>query len=276
MSIEMICSDIDGTLLDKHRAISPETVKAVQAIRDRIPFLLVSSRMPSSMELLQDDLGTGRLPMVCYNGGLVLQYDAQGRPEVLHSEGIAAQVSSAIARACSQEDLHVSLYHNNEWFVPGMDAWALREENNTRVSPLIEDPIKVTQSWKAAGKDAHKVMIMGEEEKVDRVYSFLEAQFAGDIHLYRSRPTYIEIASKRISKASGIEKIMAKTGPANLSGVMSFGDNYNDIDMLEQSGLGIAVENAKAEVLAIADEITLSNKMHGVAVALHKHFGLSD
>ena len=50
--------------------------------------------------------------------------------------------------------------------------------------------------------------------------------------------------------------------------VVAFGDNYNDIEMLKAVGLGVAVSNAKDEVLAIADSVTETNKHDGVAIAL--------
>jgi len=53
---------------------------------------------------------------------------------------------------------------------------------------------------------------------------------------------------------------------------MAFGDNYNDIEMIRNSGLGIAVENAIQEVKDVANEITLNSKEDGVAVAIEKYF----
>ena len=52
--------------------------------------------------------------------------------------------------------------------------------------------------------------------------------------------------------------------------VIAFGDNYNDATLLEKVGLGIAVANAKEEVLAIANEITHANIEDGVALFLEK------
>jgi hydroxymethylpyrimidine pyrophosphatase-like HAD family hydrolase len=53
-----------------------------------------------------------------------------------------------------------------------------------------------------------------------------------------------------------------------LENCVAFGDNYNDVEMLEAVGLGVAVANAKAEVLAVADKVTAGNKADGVAIAL--------
>ena len=67
MECKLICSDIDGTLLDANRQLSKETIAAVQRVKSKIPFLLISSRMPKSMRLLQSELGTMETPLIAYN-----------------------------------------------------------------------------------------------------------------------------------------------------------------------------------------------------------------
>ena len=72
MECKLICSDIDGTLLDVNRSLSMETKTAVKSISPEIPFLLISSRMPKSMQLLQAELRTANMPLIAYNGALIL------------------------------------------------------------------------------------------------------------------------------------------------------------------------------------------------------------
>jgi hydroxymethylpyrimidine pyrophosphatase-like HAD family hydrolase len=65
---------------------------------------------------------------------------------------------------------------------------------------------------------------------------------------------------------------MQQSFNTDLSGVMAFGDNYNDIEMIRNCGLGIAVGNAIQEVKDVAKEITLNSKEDGVAIAIEKYF----
>ena len=58
---------------------------------------------------------------------------------------------------------------------------------------------------------------------------------------------------------------------SRLSSVIAFGDNYNDIELLQHVGMGIAVANAREEVKAVAREVTLESKNDGVAHAILKH-----
>ena len=111
-------------------------------------------------------------------------------------------------------------------------------------------------------------MAMGSEENIDQIRDFLIENFSEDLHLYRSKPSYLEIAPKAISKLTAIEHLLKNHFKLPLSQTMAFGDNYNDIEMLKGVGMGIAVGNAKPEVLEIAHMVTTSGKEDGVAKSI--------
>ena len=111
----------------------------------------------------------------------------------------------------------------------------------------------------------------GPEEKIHELESQLNAKFSEDLHVYRSKSTYLEIAPRSISKASALKLILRKKFNVDLSEVMAFGDNYNDIEMIRAVGLGVAVNNAREEVKAVAREITNNSKEDGVAIAIEKY-----
>ena len=82
----------------------------------------------------------------------------------------------------------------------------------------------------------------------------------------------MEIASKKISKKSAIATLLERVyGHLSWKDVIAFGDNYNDMEMLAAVGMGVAVGNAKEEVLAVANDVTATNKEHGVALSVAKH-----
>jgi len=267
MNYKLICTDIDGTLLNKDRELSDATIKEVQRIAP-IPFVLISSRMPKAMRHLQHQFKNETTPIIAYNGGLVLDNNA-----VLHSTVIDNIVLEEIINKCSQTSIHLSLYYADEWYVPSLDFWAKREANNTKVIPTIKSNIDVLTKWKNEDKGAHKIMCMGDENEIDELYNSLEENFSNEIILYRSKPTYIEISHKSISKKTAIEYLLKNCySEILMKNVIAFGDNYNDIEMLKAVGLGVAVANAKEEVLKIADKITDTNKNDGVAKVIKELF----
>ncbi|WP_026231711.1 Cof-type HAD-IIB family hydrolase [Neolewinella persica] len=262
---QLALSDIDGTLLNADREVSAALKAQVARLTaNEIPFILISSRMPQAMTHLQDDLGISGLPLICYNGGWVL---VDGEP--IHSESIPLDIIRAVAALQRGTSLSVQLFHADEWYVESMDFYAKREENNTKVTPSVREIADTLADWTARKLGAHKIMVMGEPTGIDQMVAQLEQAFDNELHLYRSKDTYLEIASKRISKLTGIEQLIAHKYPGvSLAECIAFGDNYNDIEMLQAVGLGVAVANAKQEVLAVADVVVAGNKADGVAEGL--------
>lgn len=267
MTIKLICSDIDGTLLNKNRELSIETIKQIKRLSD-IPFILISSRMPKAMVHLQKQLEISHLPLIAYNGGLIID-----NGEIIHSTEIDLSITEEIANFCNNTSIHLSLYHNDEWYVPEMDYWAKREQNNTRVVPKVKPVNKTLGTWKIENKGAHKIMCMGEKKEIDLLSKFIEENYSKDVIGYRSKPTYLEISHKNISKKTAIEVLLEnKYSEIAIEDLLAFGDNYNDYDMLVSVGIGVAVKNAKKEILFIADKITESNIDDGVAKFLDTYF----
>lgn len=263
MSYQLICTDIDGTLLNKDRELSASTIAQVQRVAP-IPLVLISSRMPNGMRHLQKEFKNENTPLIAYNGGLILNQE-----RVLHSTFIKNEVLAEIINQCSNTSIHLSLFHADEWYVPAMDYWAKREENNTKVTPEIKGNLEVLKAWEMEGKGAHKIMCMGDAIEIDVLYQHLKKEFSDEIMLYRSKDTYIEISHKSISKKTAIEVLLKTVYPAiSMKNVIAFGDNYNDIEMLKAVGLGVAVANANDAVLKVAKVITDSNKKDGVAKAI--------
>ncbi|MCC5919061.1 MAG: Cof-type HAD-IIB family hydrolase [Cyclobacteriaceae bacterium] len=265
-NIKVICSDIDGTLLDKDRKISAKTKAVFQALNKDFLVVLSSSRMPSAMTHLQEDLGIMEHPMICYNGGFILPHPNQDHKPI-SSTIIDKETAEKIFDACRSSSIHLSFYHEDNWWVPAMDQWTAHEMMTTKVEPSGQiNPQLLTQT-----NGFHKVMCMGDAKEIEMVYNQLTASIGNEVHLYRSKSTYIEIAPKSISKSSSLKQLLTNYGH-KMSEVVAFGDNYNDIEMLKDVGIGVAVANAKDEVKKIADEITDSNKEDGVANFLMKNF----
>ncbi|WP_010181149.1 Cof-type HAD-IIB family hydrolase [Aquimarina agarilytica] len=261
MQPKIVFSDIDGTLLNNERILSEATINQFKRIKDDIPVILISSRMPSAMVHLQKMATIEHFPIIAYNGGLILVNN-----KVVSTHEIANSILEQIIDFNIKTNIHLSLYNNNDWYVPKLDYWAKREINNTKTTPQILTNGKVLQLWKTEQKGAHKIMCMGDVDAIDRLYQFLEENFSNDLHLYRSKSTYIEIAPAIISKKTAVKYLLDHIyTDLSFENVAAFGDNYNDIEMLNAAGFGVAVANAKKEVLAVANHTTLTGANDGVA-----------
>lgn len=271
MPTKLIFSDIDGTLLNSDRELSNFTIEIIKKIHKEIPFLLVSARMPKQMVHLQKQINTKNTPMICYNGGLVLAENGK----VIHSVEIPLKEVEILLDYNEKlsDKMHISLFYHDKWYVENYDYWAKREENNTKVTPEILSNRKAIELFKDKGVGVHKITCMGEARTIEEAFNYLEEKLGNDLHLYRSKDTYIEIANSKVSKLTGIKHLLSHSYPnIQLEEVMAFGDNYNDVEMIQAVGHGVAVANARKEVLSVANAQTTHHKENGVAVYLNKVF----
>jgi hypothetical protein len=270
MEYKIVFSDIDGTLLNHDRALSPATISTIKNLKDKLPFVLISARMPAAMRHLQEDLDINEQPIICYNGGLIL---INGK--AVSSTEIPISTLENLCDFNKNMNCHLSLYHSDEWYVPQYDQWAAHEENNTKVKPEIKSNSDVLSSWKKDNKGAHKIMAMGDEAHIDKIKDFLSQNFPNQLHLYRSKPTYLEIANKEISKLTAIKFLLKNHFDLSPEQTIAFGDNYNDVEMIKGVGMGVAVGNARKEVLEVANIVTQSGKEDGVANSLKELFKIN-
>ena len=266
-------TDIDGTLLNKERQITPEIKKEIRRLKTelKIPVILISSRMPKAMKHLHDELELND-PVIPYNGALILNSpEIKDESDIMVTATIDPETVKEIIKFKNNDDYHVSLYYNDDWYVEGMDYWADREVTSTKVFPSVISHEKVIEDWESSNAGAHKVMCMGKEDRIDKLSDWLNSEYPETLNLYRSKPSFLEITSRKVSKATAAEFLLNRLG-ISLSEAVAAGDNYNDIDMLTKAGLGIAMGNAPDQVKDAADFTTLSNRENGLAAALKKFF----
>ncbi len=262
---KMVFSDIDGTLLDSEHRISTNTKAFVQHIVNQgIPFILVSARMPSSVEAIAAKLGI-RCPIVCYSGGLILDEEKN----VISSAGIAARDAVAIKRfiADTFPDVNATFYADDCWMVDSLeDPWVKNEAVIAEVTPVAGKVDSVPET-----AIVHKLLCMGNQASIGALENILIERFPG-FRIYKSKSTYLEIMSKDASKATALKTLCDVRG-VNCEDSIAFGDHFNDMDMLEAAGFGVAMQNAPDTVKASADFITKSNDEDGLYLVLKQCFG---
>ncbi|NNK75648.1 MAG: HAD family phosphatase [Maribacter sp.] len=258
MKYKILCTDLDGTLLSTKSDVSDVTISEISRIKQYLKVILVSARMPKAMRYLQERLGILDNPIICYNGALILD-----RLNCIFSIELPIDIVQSVNQLAIANGVKLGLYHRDEWYTSHNTECIQKEINYTRAFPILR-PIKETISeWKMRNIGAHKLMLMGEKEALDSMAISFSEQFDSRLVWYRSSNTILEVTPIGTSKLLGIKKIINKN--QSLSDVIAFGDNYNDIEMLQGVGCGVAVGNARQEVKAIADQITLDNTDDGVA-----------
>ncbi|MEB8330461.1 Cof-type HAD-IIB family hydrolase [Flavobacteriaceae bacterium KMM 6897] len=264
MKFKILCSDLDGTLLTSKSNVSDYTITEIQRIKNAIKIILVSARMPKSMTYLQRNLGIEDQPIICYNGALILD----GKKE-LASTVMTIDHLDAVYDLSEPLGIKLGLYHKDEWYVEENTERVRKEIHYTQSTPLFRNTTETISDWKNRNIGAHKIMLMGTKAAADIAFLQLQKQLGQQVHVYRSNETLIELSPKSVSKLSAIQLLLREG--ETLQDVIAFGDNYNDMEMLQHVGYGVAVANAREELKQIANNITLKNTEDGVAHFIKQH-----
>lgn len=265
---KLICLDIDGTLLDANRSLSERTKAVFRQLDPSVVVILCSSRMPSAMRYLQEGLGVEGYPLICYNGGLII--DEHGT--VLDNQSIPMECLSVIKEHDFAAKCNISLYHDGDWFTDQADYWTNREINNTRVEPTLRPFAVSYDAFVATDSTPQKIMCMGDNKIIDTIVGALDANDI-DVNHYRSKDTYLEISARTTNKALALDQLIKLKFPKiQSSEVIAFGDNYNDIDLIQYAGCGVAMGNGRDALKAVADRVAAKNVDDGVALVVEEVF----
>lgn len=263
-NFKMVCLDIDGTLLNSNHKISENTREIIKIVANekQIPVILVSARMPKGIVSLQRELEI-KQPIICYSGALIL--DNCG--DMLSKQVINLSDLKNIYKFANNLNVHISLYKDDEWYVEKIDYWAKQESEITNITPNVIDFNNLIELWREEGTGPNKILCMASTNDINLLRENIRYD---TLNIYPSKPTYLEIMPIEASKTSAINFLQKKLN-IERSSIICMGDNYNDIDMIEYAGLGIAMGNAPDDVKKHANDITLTNDEDGVAEAIKKY-----
>ena len=255
-----VFSDIDGTLLNSQHQITPKTEAAIKnMLKQGIPFIPVSARPPYAITPYTEQLGAQH-GMICYSGALILDKNLTALYSVILAPQDLQKLNTLLA---DFTHLSISYYAGLDWFCNDVNNdWIKQESEITSLSAkLLQGNLT----------DVHKILIMGSAEEIQRVEPVLK-QALPHLSIHRSKDEYLEIMNPAATKAKAIQ-FMAQHLGINAKQVIAFGDNFNDLDMLQYAGLSIAMGNAPDAIKQVAKEVTATNNEDGIALVLNRVFG---
>lgn len=254
-----VFSDIDGTLLNSRHQISPLTEQAIKAVIAKgVPFIPVSARPPYAITPYTKQLDTQQA-IICYSGALILDKNLTALYSVILEPQDLQQLNQILA---DFNHLSVSHYAGLDWFCNDLNNyWTLQESEITG--------LHAKQTPKDLN-EVHKILVMGEAEEIRQLEQKLK-QNLPHLSIHRSKNEYLEIMNKAATKAKAI-RFMEQHLNVRAEEVVAFGDNFNDLDMLQYAGLSVAMGNAPDEIKQVAKEVTASNDEDGIALVLNRIF----
>jgi Cof subfamily protein (haloacid dehalogenase superfamily) len=258
--IELIASDLDGTLLRHDGSLSQRTVDAVRAaVAAGYKMVLSTGRPPRTMLPIAEQLGLRGLA-VCSNGAILYDLD---RNEAFGHRHVPADALKDIITRLREREPAVSFATEyghrvgTEPQFPRPDTWV------SGLNPTIADIEALTVD------PLIKLAIHHPDHAVEKLAA-LAREIAGEqLSVTFSGMHFVEVAAAGISKALGLAEI-CKRWDVDAKNVIAFGDMPNDLAMLSFVGRGVAVGNAHPDVIAEGHETTGTNDEDGVAQVIEQ------
>ncbi|MGZ4430501.1 MAG: HAD family hydrolase [Gaiellales bacterium] len=255
-AVEAVAMDMDRTILGPSLRFTPALVSAVAAAKAAgIEPIIATGRMFRSARPYARELGV-ETPMVCYQGALVA--DPVTGEWLLH-EPMQVPLAREVITAVQREGFHVNVYVDDELYVAELNEEAEEYARHSRLEARVVGDLS---RWLA--QPTTKIVIVGDPQLLDGLQVRLRDRFDGRLFIAKSLPQFLEVAEPGVSKGSGLRFVCGRLG-IDPDRVVAFGDGPNDIELLDEAGLGVAVADADPSLLEHATWIVPSVEEDGVA-----------
>ena len=265
--IKLLALDMDGTLLDDQKKISPTNIAAIQqAVEAGVKLVLCTGRVLSGVKPYFEQLGLdAENEYVILNNGCALHQTSDW--SLLDYYGLKADEIQFLSDFACGFDLPLTLCDVDNYYVVNQPANAhiIEDTQNIFLTPK-------TISLNAIKDHQQPFFLAKFVGRPDLVQTFLkkeDRELSRYFNTVLSQPSIYEILPQGVSKATALKSLTEKLG-LSPNEVMAIGDANNDIEMLTFSGLAIAMDNAPDHIKVLASHITTNNNEDGVAAAIHK------
>lgn len=265
MDFKLIAVDLDGTLTNSKKDISPRNRYALLEAQKRGKRVIIASgRHPLGVVPIAHDLMLDRYGgfIMSFNGGKIIDV-ATG--QTLVSKQFPPEYLPDIVSVLKESNITMITFDDRKIYADTKH----NDYTDIEKDVLKTDMVVVDDFVSAVKFDINKILLAGEPDELDRYQQILTQRYDGLLAIYKSAPYFLELMPFGISKGSMLPKLLEKLG-IKREELMAFGDNYNDMTMIGYAGMGVAMANGEAEVKKIADFVCESNDDDGVAKTIEK------
>ncbi len=275
--IKLILMDIDGTLANNKKEITPKTKEVLmKAQKSSIRLVLASGRPVTGLMRFAKELEMEKNHglLVCYNGAKVV--DCQSG-EVLFNQAMSVEEGKAVLQHLKKFDRVRPIIDKDEYMYVN-DVYDCYINYNGQPFNVIEYESRSNNYLLAEKKDLagfvdfplNKILTTSDPEYLQAHYQEMMEPFKDSLSCMFTSAFYFEFTAQGIDKARALDAVLPKLGYSK-ENCIAFGDGPNDASMLAYSGISVAMANAVDSLKETADEVTLSNEEDGIAETLLKY-----
>lgn len=253
----VIVSDMDGTLLNSEKKITPENLRAIEKFRSMGgKFTVATGRTIQSFEPYIKDLHID-MPVILYNGAMIYDYNSGKILCQIHlpekSKEIALEIMNSVENLGGEVLKSDSAYvfENNEY-----------EDLHTKMCGV---DVKFCSLENMPPNGWLKVLFASSPENIQKLVDFIAEKRYNEVSFVKSSDIFCEMLEPSSTKGSALKMYRQLDGMRNMK-FISIGDYNNDIEMIQEADFGAVPSNAQPEVKKSAG-IILKNSCDENAVA---------
>ena len=289
---KLVAIDLDGTMLNQYGIITEKTKKAISKAQEKgVVVMIASGRAITSVKRFSKEINSNKY-FISGNGAIT--YDIKNN-KILYENILSKTKALKIIKICEENSIYYNVYTENGIIAKNLsyntlyyykDNLTKPDENRTHIN-IVEN---VYDYFEQREEKILKIMICDEHKTVfnsivRKLKELSEIEVLEVSHMSRKiikqgtdeialEYFYTEVSAKDVDKWNALEEII---GLMNISKeeVVTIGDNANDLKMITNAGLGVAMGESAPYVKQSADIIAPTNDEDGVAIILNKIFDLN-
>ncbi|MFD1393264.1 Cof-type HAD-IIB family hydrolase [Lacticaseibacillus jixianensis] len=264
MTIKLIATDIDDTLLNSNRQLTAHTIAVLKQAHARgVKVVLCTGRPLQAVQPLLDQLGLSGQDeyAITFNGAVTVRLDGT----VLSSFGLGKADFEQLDAFAAANHVQYNLRDAAGRVITPNDQisfYAVRQAYDSQVGIMRQSPAQVPADYRYI-----KGMLTAPKAVLDAIEPAARQALGGCYYVVRSTPFFLEVMNAQANKGSGLQALAAQLG-LGPEEVMACGDEANDLPMLKWAGCSIGMANGIAAVKQAAAHVTLDNDHDGVAAAV--------
>ena len=286
---KLVAIDLDGTMLNKYGVITENTKNVIKKVQEKgVEVIIASGRPINSVKNFSKEINSQKY-FISGNGAIT--YDIKN-DKILYENILNKNKVLQVIKICEENSIYYNVYTENGIIAKNLNYNTLyyykeninkSEENKTHIN-IVENIYDYIEN---RNEKILKIMICDGSKTIfnsimKKIREITDIEILDVSHMSRKiikqgteeialEYFYTEISAKDVYKWNALEKLIELMNITKEE-VVTIGDNANDIKMLKNAGLGVAMGESAPYVKECADEVTTSNDNDGVAVILEKMF----
>lgn len=264
--IQLLVVDIDGTIAGKSNSISDRVKKAITAAQTKgIEVAVATGRMYRSALRFHQEINS-RLPLISYQGAWIQDpITQQFHRHLSIPKNVSEQLLDYFEQPPLRQLLSIHFYIEDRLYVRELTPETKIYAERSNIEAIAVGDLRQTLN-----NEPTKILALCHDtDVINQLLTNLRREYTpAELYLTKSVATFFEATHPLVNKGAAVSYLAEELLGLKRNNVMTIGDNFNDLEMLDYAGIGVAMGNSPAEVKAHAQWVAPSVDEDGAAVAI--------